>query len=459
MSGLFYGHIMKNHIGFVNDHSGSMSSISIAAMRDYNSQIEAVRNAANIEQMDTVVSSVGVGIGPDSSGRQGFGTERQFIISNPHVLRPVTSWPTDGGTPLWDGIGNMIELFESLPDYHRPEVSFLVSVTTDGQEMHSRKWNEAILREKIRQLQATGRWTFAFRVPSGYRHYVNVLGIPEGNIQEWDTTAKGMAEATVKTQAAVSQYFKARTGGARGSSTFYTDASKVDVTALTDISSKVTLYVVPDADMGIQIRDFILKHRMRYLKGSAFYQLTKTESKVSHTKMIAIRQRATGKIFSGAEARSMIGMPTDANARLHPGDHGEYDIFIQSESVNRKLAAGTGVLYWEEIGTEFTQEELTRHLPKTIGEQLAKPAVVQLPQVLAAVAHQKVFKPTPSPIPVTPRVPKVNGREVVIHKTRGAGRKHQWNGNKAAVVQDFTKLPLTTTVEWFKPKDRWFSYK
>lgn len=449
---LFYGQIMKNHIGFVNDHSGSMSGIARAAMADYNSQIEAVRNAANMEQMDTVVSSVGVGMGP-----RGDSTERQFIISNPHVLKPVTSWSTQGGTPLWDGIGDMINLFESLPDYHRPEVSFVVSVTTDGDERHSHIWTTQSLRAKIAELQATGRWTFAFRIPRGGRDYIRQLGVPDGNIQEWETTAKGMADATVKTQAAMTNYFKGRSSGVRGSSTFYSDASKVDVSALTDVSAQTSLYVVPQEDMGIQIRDFILKHRMKYLKGSAFYQLTKTESKVSHTKLIAIRQRATGKVFSGKEARTMIGMPTDQNARLHPGDHGEYDIFIQSESVNRKLVAGTGVLYWEAIGVEFTEADLAHLQPKTLGEMQAKPAVVQLPAVAGKIPLN--LKPTPSPIPVTKRVPKVNGREVVIHDTRAKGRKHQWNGNKSATVYDLKKLPLTTTVEGLKSTDRWFSYK
>lgn len=444
----------KNYIGFVNDHSGSMRSISDAAISDSNALMKSVRDAASQEELDTVVSVVGFGFAGDR-------VRRQVQISNPHVLKPINEWECSGMTPMYDGIGDMIELLEGLPDANNPEVSFLLMITTDGGENQSRKWDAHKLAKKIKELQQTERWTFVFRVPKNSAD-VKHLGVPAGNIQTWDTTVAGMEKVSAQSAQAMTSYFKGRSSGARGSSTFYTDASKVDVTALTDISNKVTLYVVPDADMGVQIRDFILKHRMRYLKGSAFYQLTKTESKVSHTKMIVVRHRVNGKFYAGAEARSMLGMPTNANARLHPGDHGQYDIFIQSESVNRKLVGGTGVLYWEEIGTEFTDEELTRHLPKTIAEQLAKPAVVQLPAV--TLAKKVELKPTPSPIPVTKRVPKVNGREVVIHKTRAAGRKHQWNGNKQATVYDVKSLPGNTTIEGFKMdgtiiKDRWFSYK
>lgn len=438
----------KNYIGFVNDHSASMDNIRRAAIRDSNILMKSVKDAASAEELDTVVSVVGFGLAGNS-------VQRQVQISNPHVLKPIDSWKCEGMTPMYDGIGNMIELLESLPDAKNPDVSFLLMITTDGQENDSSKWDALRLRDKIKELQKTERWTFVFRVPSGAGG-ISRLGVPEGNIQSWETTEKGMADSTVQTQSAVNSFFRARSAGARGSSTFYTDAKNVDVTALTDISNKVTMYVVPQEDMGIQIRDFILKHRMRYLKGSAFYQLTKSESKVSHTKMIAIRQRVNGKIYSGADARKMLGMPTNANARLHPGDHGEYDIFIQSESVNRKLVGGTGVLYWEEIGSEFTDEELTRHLPKTKEQIEAKPAVVQLPAVTAA--SKPTLKPTPSPIPVTKRVPKVNGREVVIYKTRQEGRKKIWANGSRKSVQDYKAMPGNTVIEGFKADDRWFSY-
>lgn len=388
----------KNYIGFVNDHSGSMASIASAAMADYNTNITAVKDAATKEMLDTVVSVVGIGYPRDNL------VTRQVVISNPHVLKPITKWSVDGGTPLYDGIGNMIELFESLPDAKDEHVSFLVMITTDGAEMHSRAYDQQRLSTKIRELQKTGRWSFVFRIPKNGKDFmITGLGVPMDNIQKWDTTAAGMAASTQATTQAMGNYFTARASGAKSTSSFYANASNVNLAALEDISKKVSLYVVPDNDNGIEIRPFVLRYRMEYLKGSAFYQLTKTESKVSHTKMILIRERNTGKIFGGAEARSMIGLPTDRNARLHPGDHKNFDLFIQSESVNRKLVAGTGVLYWKEIGVPFTDADLAFLQPKAAVP--ATPPVVQLPKVAAT------NKPTKSPIPVTKRVYYFETRE------------------------------------------------
>lgn len=413
---------MKNYIGFVNDHSSSMGDLAEAAIRDYNAMISAVKDAASREMLDTVVSTVGIGI-------QDNAIERQVVISNPHVLKPVSQWVTKGLTPLYDGIGNIIELFQSLPDYERPGVSFLVFITTDGEEYGSQKYSAPLIKELICEMQKTGRWTFVFRVPKGSRHMVNNLGVPENNIQEWETTLDGMNKATKVAQQAMDTYFTSRSSGAKSSTTFYADTHKVDTSALTDISREVSLYVVPDADMGIEMRPFILRHRMEYLKGSAFYQLTKTESRVSHTKLIAIRERATGKVFSGKKARQMIGLPTDKNARLHPGYHGNFDIFIQSKSANRKLVGGTGVLYWAKIGVLFTEADRICLQPKAPVVKPTGPIV--LPKV------QATGKPTKSPIPKKIKTPVgdfVNGKPVKFFKSRRLAR--EFLGNNGNGVKD-----------------------
>jgi hypothetical protein len=384
---------MKNYIGFVNDHSGSMSygGLQHAAIKDYNANVTATKEAASAEMLDTVVSVVKIG----------GSVEQQITVSNPHVLKPVNVWPTGGGTPLYEGIINIIDMHNSLPDAHKSDVSFLILITTDGDATDHGYARQAA--NQIKEMQKSGRWTFVFRVPKGSRHKVKNLGVADGNIQEWETSVAGMEKSSAQTTSAMTQFYSARSAGAKSTSSFYTDASKVDITALTDISKKVSLYLVPDTANGIEIRPFILTHRMEYLKGAAFYQLTKTENRVSHTKQVLVRDRASGKIFAGKEARDMIGLPSDRNARLHPGDHKNFDLFIQSESVNRKLVAGTGVVYWKEIGVPFTDADLAYLQPKAAVP--ATPPVITLPQVPVS------NKPTKSPIPVTPRFEFFNTRD------------------------------------------------
>lgn len=372
---------MKNYIGFVNDHSGSMYTIAQAAINDFNANITAIKDSASRDMLDTVVSVCEIG-SPD--------VRLSVTVSNPHVLREKTSWQAAGGTPLWTGTLRLLDMLQKLPDAQKEDVSFLVLLTTDGEATdHAMHY---ALRAAMQPLLSTGRWTFVARVPSniGYdieRKFLD-LGIPSGNIQRWETTAAGMAKSTVQTTQAMSNYFTARSSGLKSSSVFYADAGQVNVQALVDISNKVSLYVVPPQDTGIEIRDFVLTKRMQYLKGAAFYQLTKTEARVQPTKLIVVRDRTNGKIYSGKDARKMIGLPDNQNARLHPGDHKNFDIFIQSTSVNRKLVGGTGVIYWEEIGVPFTDADLAYLQPKP-----AVPAVIQLPAVPVT------NRPTPSPIP------------------------------------------------------------
>jgi hypothetical protein len=445
---------MKNYVGYVNDHSGSMAGAKArAAIQDYNTNITATKNAASREMLDTVVSVVGIGLADGSNGR-GCGVKRQVVISNPHVLKPVIEWPTPGGTPLWDGIGDMITLFKSLPDYNNPDVSFLVVITTDGEEQHSSLWTKSSLASEIQTLQNSGRWTFVFRVPTGGRRYLAGLGVPYDNIQEWDNTAEGLAKSTIATTQAVDSYYAARSAGAKSSTVFYANASKVDTSALKELDPKeFSLYVVPGAptDAPTLISDFILSKRMQYLKGAAFYQLTKTEPRVTPSKLILVRDRTTGKVYAGNEARQMIGLPVPAtaNARVHPGDHGNYDIFIQSESWNRHLVGGTGVIYWEKQGKPFTAEDLAKfQKPATP----AAPAVVQLPPVAPT------NKPTPSPVAKKPTGETVNGRPVKFFDKRDEAREYaRVNKLPKGSVGDQWSLPTPHTVIGHNGK-RWFVY-
>lgn len=437
---------MKNYICFVNDHSGSMYNVAKAAIRDYNSIINSVKNAATREMQDTIVNTVGFGVSNSK-------VERQVINSNPHVLRPVTDWECKGNTPLYDAIGNAVELLQSVPDYNKHDVSFLVSITTDGEENCSCKYDAASIRNLIEELQKTNRWTFVIRVPSGFKQYISNIGIPEGNIQEWETNSKGMNEATAKTQSAVDSYFTARSAGSRSSTTFYADASQVDTSKLVPITKEVSMYLVPSNEMGIEIQKFILKHRMQYLKGAAFYQLTKTEARVQPDKMVLVRDRTTGEIYAGKDARKMIGLPDNSNARLHPGDHKNYDIFIQSSSVNRKLVAGSAVVYWEKVGVPFTEDDLAYLKPK---QQTAEPIKVE-----------PTNKPTKSPIPVQKKkvsvfTPSVNGKLVKFFATRKEAREYDSKNRTTGIagVKDIRNFPLVegNEVTGNVNNHRWFVY-
>lgn len=343
---------MKQYIGFVRDHSISMTHLAAGAARDYNTNVKAVQDAANAHQLDTIVSTVLCGIKGEGWNDRGV-VKREIVNSNVHMLKPIPeqTYLTNGSsTPLLDSVGELIEIMESMPDAQDQNVSFLLIVITDGQENDSHKWDRYSLTEKIKKLQYSDRWTFTFRVPRGETWYLEQLGIPRGNILEWDQTQHGLERATKDTVRAVTHYYTQRSKGVTSSRSFYADLSDVSIHEvkrnLKDISKEIEVWPVKNA--GSEIRTFCEFHTNDgdYLKGAAFYELTKPET-VQDYKQIVIRNRKNGKCYGGPAARQMLGLPDFGQVRLRPGDHGQYDIFIQSTSVNRKLMKGTRVVYWE----------------------------------------------------------------------------------------------------------------
>jgi hypothetical protein len=386
---------MKQYIGFSNDHSGSMGLLTSAAARDYNNNVAAIQSAALTNNIDTIVNVVQCGIRL-SNGQTGVG--RQIVNSNVHVLKPITNYIANGNsTPLLDSVGELIEMLKAVPDANDPDVSFLILVTTDGGENSSRKWSGQKLGQAIRELQATDRWTFVFRVPRNHTSHLTQYGIPEGNIQEWDQTTRGVEVSSAATTAAFNDFYSGRTRGIKGSSTFYSNIANVSAAevkaALKDISAEVTLWPVLPNESGAEIRPFVEKRLGGpMLKGGAFYQLNKTESTVQDNKLIVIKEKSTGTIYYGPAARQMLGLPTVGNARVVPGAHGGWEVYIQSTSVNRKLVSGSYVLYWPMVGVAFT--EGPSYQPKTASKTVATPVTSHQ----KAVANVQVTKAPTSKI-------------------------------------------------------------
>lgn len=345
----------KNYIGFARDHTGSMRNIAHAAQRDYNDQLSTIQAAARNENQDTIVSVVTIGVG--RSPRIG----RETVNSNVQTLQPIARYEADASaTALIDATFELIEIMSSVPDANDPNVSFLVMVTTDGGENVARHRGPELAR-KIRELQATDRWTFVFRVPKvGGMKELTKLGISDVNVYEWDQTTKGVQASTTANQEAFTEYFKGRSAGLKSTKKFYANLQDVSITevkkTLVEVTSEVQFFDVLGADDQTLIRPFVEKKLGEpMVRGGAFYQLCKTEPRVQANKRIAIRHKQTGAVYAGDAARQMLALPTVGTVRLAPDELGEYSVFIQSTSVNRKLDAGTKLMYWKGVGKAFQE--------------------------------------------------------------------------------------------------------
>lgn len=341
--------IPKTYVGVGIDTSVSMRCITKAAATDFNCLLDSIRNYSNTEGIDTIISAVTIG------DRSTIGVTPFVTNSSINSLRRlnVDDYKAVGSsTPLFAGVGKLIDMLSSAPDADDPNVNFLIMVTTDGDENSSRgEYAPAKVAKRMAALTATGRWTFVFRVPGGNQaSFCRQYNIEAGNVAEWVVSAQGLEVSRNVVDQGIGQFYKNKAAGIQGTSKFYTDLSSVTTAdvkaALTDISSEVQILAVTDA---CDIRPFIEATTGKAMvKGTAFYQLTKVERAVQDHKQIAIRDRQSGAVYSGAAARQMLGLPTNGSVRVVPGDHGKFDIFVQSTSINRKLVPNTSVLLWEQ---------------------------------------------------------------------------------------------------------------
>lgn len=358
---------MKNLIALVRDHSGSMSYIANDARADYNNTISTIRDASQANSQETFISVVNCGIRDvsvlDDNYRNYHHQHRREISiaeQNVHIkdIKPLSVYPATGrSTPLFASTLEAIKLLENSSVSKGEDVSYLVLVTTDGEENVNPELGQQ-LAQKIAELQATDLWTFVFRVPRGKSTILAKMGIPVGNIFEWEQTKKGVEVSTQANTTAFTSFFDARSKGITSSRSFYANLEDVSVkevaSQLTEITDPIKILPVSVYDTGKKIREFVEeKIGRKMLKGAAFYQLVKTEDVVQANKLIVIRDKSTNKFYSGAAARQMLALPAVGSIKLSPHNLGAFEVFVQSNSVNRKVLGQ--VLYWENVGVAYKE--------------------------------------------------------------------------------------------------------
>jgi hypothetical protein len=170
---------------------------------------------------------------------------------------------------------------------------------------------------------------------------------PPENIAVWDaTSAAGVQEVGETIRRATDSFMDGRTRGVRGTrSLFSTGIDAVNVSTvhanLTPLNSGA--YDILPVHNDSAIKDYVISRGLRYTIGKGFYQLTKTET-IQSQKQVAIREKTSGKVYWGDAARDLLGLPRDTAVRVKPDVNPEYDVFVQSTSVNRKLLKDTDLL-------------------------------------------------------------------------------------------------------------------
>lgn len=326
-----------NHVGFLVDSSASMSHIQ-----------EKVR-----KQIETLKFGIQQSTPPNQKVLFSF-----FTFSDPRMFRRIVTdqpiemvnerhlsqnyFATGPSTALVDATFEAVNHMDPWRSKQADE-SFLLYIITDGQENSSSQDRKSKISGFLSNLG--DRWTVGLMVPDRNSEQSAIrYGFLQGNIEIWNPQdEKGIEHASRSIQNTYATYTAQKSAGVlRSSNLFRPDIHDLSAREVRDHADEFDGKIFPvRADS--QISKFVESATGRpYIKGCCYYELSKPEL-VQGYKKIAIRSKSTDKIFSGPKARSLVGL-SNQDQRIAPGDHGNWRIFVQSTSLNRKLLKGTSVL-------------------------------------------------------------------------------------------------------------------
>lgn len=323
-----------NHIALVLDASYSMTNLADTVIQVADNQIAHLAQRSKELDQETRITVYT------------FDDRVQCVVYDKDVLRLPSirsHYRIGGNTALIDAtLKSQDDLAQTAQLYG--DHAFLTFVLTDGEENRSRARSNDLAR---RLAGLPDNWTVAVFVPNQTGKFeAKKFGFPADNIAIWDTSARGLAEVGETIRRTTDTYMQQRSTGVRGTRTLF--AMGVD-SLNTQTVRAANLEQLPASKFRLlnvstdgPIRDIVEAAGHQYNLGTGFYQLTKTET-IQQSKAIAVMERATGTVYTGRNARDLLGLPA-MDVRVKPDFNPLYDVFVQSTSVNRKLLRGTRLL-------------------------------------------------------------------------------------------------------------------
>lgn len=327
----------NQHVVLVMDDSASMGHIRDRA------------NTEGAKMLNAMVNDLrGAGFDVQVSGYE-------FATGVARRAKRIQSWKpsigaTGGATALNSAI---IRAIEDSEKEERSDESTLILVVTDGE--NNRHGHSVMdVRDAVRRAQGTGRYTVLLAGPSTIKSYASAIGIEAGNVAVWDQSNEGVAKLCSATVAGGASYTQARAGGQRAVNNYFRpDLSKLTAADLAKLADLSAHFKAMKVDKESRVDEFILdKTKEPLVIGSVYYQLMKREKVQSH-KGVLVRRIGEKRIYGGAQARRLLGLPKH-EVTVEPGNHAGYEIFVQSTSINRKLPRGTSILWDKTQKTAMT---------------------------------------------------------------------------------------------------------
>jgi len=328
----------KNNVGILVDRSGSMSNVLRQTVQTVNDWINKVREESQKSGIPTTMS-FGV-----------FDNQYDLILDKISINQLRSIEPSDvqprNSTSLCEAVVKSIDNLKK--GQHDQGETYLLITVTDGQENTSNEDFRAALPRKIQECIKEGTWTLVFLCPPGGKRALMQWGVYDDNIQEW-AGREGLEYSRGQTISALDTHYNSLASGQTASRSFFqkvtTDMGKVKTgTVKAKLQDETKNYQLVEVTKEAVIEPFVTGKGYPYYLGRAFYQLMKPE-KVQVGKEVMVMDKKTKVVYSGQYARELIGLNDPNQAyKVTPGNHANYEIFIQSKSVNRILPRGTKVL-------------------------------------------------------------------------------------------------------------------
>lgn len=324
-----------NHVVLVLDASLSMRPHQDQLVRVADGQVKYLARRSQELDQETRVSVYS------------FNNRVQCLIYDKDVLRLPSIkdlYRPQGMTALVDATLKSLDDLDKTATLYGDH-AFLAFVLTDGQENCSNNKPKRLVDylSGIRD-----NWTVACLVPDQRSVFeAKGFGFPPENVAVWDaTSAAGVTEVGETIRRATDSFMDGRTKGVRGTRSLF--STGIDAVNAATVHATLTplaegTYDIVPVHNDSPIRDYVHSRGLSYSIGKGFYQLTKTET-IQSQKLIAIREKRTGRVYSGDAARDLLGLPRDLEVKVKPNVNPEYDVFVQSTSVNRKLIRDTDLL-------------------------------------------------------------------------------------------------------------------
>lgn len=323
----------KTEVLLFIDETGSMSPWRKQAKDAFDKKLEEYQ--AQSYDQDISVSIIPI--------RERFTKYHVYRTPAKQIGRLPSYTPNAPRTAIIDCVGAVLDEFEYIDD--NPNISYLVCVITDGGENVSS--NYARLKTQIQRLIATDRWTFAFAAPGNYvQSIVNHFGIPSGCVVPWDASSdEGYTKMASMNVNATQSYFRGRARGATATQSFY------EVNVDRKVEDKLTTLPVFKGFREVMVnqprmpvKEVFREAGVPFKQGRLFYELTKPEDVQPSKEMIVMHRTDKDRVYRGQVARAALNLPLNGYIKVAPGVYGDWRIFVQSTSNNRKLELGTGAL-------------------------------------------------------------------------------------------------------------------